>query len=630
MGSINTSNKKLIKNLLSSGIFLFISFMGFSQSDLSESKAFSLAVENGTRTNEGIPGEKYWQNKATYTIDVEIIPEEKKLLGTELINYKNNSPDTLKYLVFHVFQNLYKKGSQRDSPVHQDDVTAGVTIVDLKIQNKLITDFQTSGTLLFVKLKEPLLPSNLINIEISWNFSIPAKSDIRMGGKDESSFFIGQWYPKIAVYDDLKGWDINIHTCEQEFYCDLNDFKYTVKTPDGYIVWGSGLLQNAKQNLSKTIYAKYLQAQKSDSVISIVSSDDYNSGKAITLGNIWEFEAINVPDVAFGLSDHFLWDGTSLSSDSNNSIFIDAAYPSEAKDFTEVALLAKKSIHYFSTELPGYPFPFPEMTVFNGTNGTSGMEYPMIANDPSADNRGRTVDVTAHEIAHMYFPFYVLTNETEHAWMDEAFASMIPYKYQLENDTSLNRLTRSAKAMSDYANSSLNVSTETPSTQLKGSTSYFNLYQKPAVGLYVLQDMLGEKLFKECLYTYIDLWKGKHPTSNDFFHLINEVSHKNLNWFWKAWFIENGYPDLSIDYFKENKTTYEVSIKKIGSLPVPIALTVIFNDQSREIYHYTAAEWQNNDSKLVTIKKDRKIEKLELGNKYIPDTNSSNNFLVIK
>lgn len=618
------------KNLILSGVFSLISLFIFSQTDLPVNKSFTEAMAKETRTLKGIPGKNYWQNSASYDIDVEIIPSEKKLIGAETITYQNNSPDSLKYLVFHVFQNLYKKGSQRDAPVDPDDITDGVTIDNLKIRNKVITDFNTRGTLIYIRLEEPIIPSESINIEFSWNFLIPAKSDIRMGGKDDTSFFLGQWYPKIAVYDDLDGWDLNVHTGGQEFYYDLGDYKYSVKVPEGYMVWGTGMLQNAETVLSKKVHANYLKAQKSDSIISIVGLDDYNSGSAITQSNVWEFQADRVADVAFGLSDHFLWDGTSLSGVSDKNIFVEAAYPTEAKDFTEVALLAKKSVHYFSTELPGYPFPFPKMTVFNGTNGNSGMEYTMIVNNPSADNRGRTVDVTAHEIAHNYFPYYVLTNETKHAWMDEAFASMIPYKYQLENGPSLGRLIRSVKHTSDYANTEMNVASNTISVQLKGQVSYFNNYEKPAVALYVLQDMLGEKLFKECLLTYIDLWKGKHPTPLDFFNLINEVSQKNLNWFWQSWFYENHHPDLMIEQVEQNKTGYELTINKIGALPVPIVLNVIFDDESTAIFYHSAAIWQDKNAMIIPIETNKKIKSLKLGNEYIPDTDPKNNIFPIE
>lgn len=611
-------------------IFLLFSLIIHGQDDLPMDKNLTQAIEKGTRTNEGIPGKKYWQNTASYVIETEIIPKDRKLIGSEEIKYTNNSPDSLHQIIFHLFQNLYKKGSQRDISVNPNDVHSGIIIKNLNVNNKSITDFIISGTQLIINLKKPIAPLSSVDITLSWSFLIPTKSDIRMGGKDESSFFLGQWYPKIAVYDDVKKWDKNMHTGNQEFYSDLGDYTYTVKVPKGYIVWGTGILQNAQDVLSKRVYEKYMKAQTSGEIVSIIDADDYQSGKKLTQNSVWKFKANNIADVAFGISDHFLWDGTSLNGETNNSVFIETAYPVKAKDFKKVAHLAKKSIQYFSTKLPGYPFPFPAMTIFNGTNGTSGMEYPMIANDPSASKRGRTVDVTAHEIAHNYFPFYVLTNETEHAWMDESFAAMIPYEYQLENDPSLNRLTRSVKNMSMYGNTNRNIASATSSTMLKGGVSYFNFYMKPAVGLYVLQDMLGKEMFKKCLINYIDTWKGKHPVQTDFFYSVNRTTNKNLNWFWKPWFYENAYPDIGINNIDKKDNGYEITIKKIGKLPIPLYLTITFENQQTKIIKYSAEIWKNKTQIVIPITTNQKIQKIKLGNNYIPDVNQLDNSRVVK
>jgi hypothetical protein len=621
---------KLINNFsIFIALFLFFPILVFSQDELPISKKFAKAIKNQTRTTKGLPGPKYWQNRVSYNITAEVIPEQKRLIGEEKISFENNSPDTLNQILLHVFQNLYQKGTPKDDFIHHDDVHSGVIIESLKIVEKRIAELKTNGTLLVVNLEEYVFPAEVISIEVKWNFIIPSQSDIRMGAKDESSFFLGQWYPKVAMYDDIKGWDGDLHTGGQEFYNEIGDYEYSVKVPEGYMVWGTGLLQNAEKVLSKKIYDKYIQAQKSDSIISIVRLKDYKEGNTTKKHNTWKFIAENISDVAFGISDHFLWDATSTEISGSN-IFVEAAYPPEAEDFVEVAELAKKSINYLSAELPGVPYPFPKVAVFNGTNGKSGMEYPMIANDPSADNRGRTVDVTIHEIAHNYFPFYVLTNETEHAWMDEAFAAMIPHKYQLETGPTLNRLIRYAKSMSKFANTDWNIASITNSTMLKGKISSFNFYHKPAVGLYVLQDMLGEKLFKECLIVYIETWNSKHPAPEDFFNLVNETSEKNLNWFWNSWFFANGYPDLSIDSVEKKENYYEVIIKKIGDLPVPVDLTVTFKDQATKNIHFSAAVWQYKNNKVITIKTVKIIESLKLGNAYIPDTDSENNSFKIK
>ncbi len=605
-------------------VFLLTS-SGFSQVDLPFTQQFSEALEKGTRSTKGKPGKMYWQNYASYNIAAEILPEEKKLYGNERIRYENNSPDTLNNLVFHLYQNLYKKGNSRDFSVHPDDIHTGVNIKMIKIRNSQYSDYTISGTQLIVDLEEPLFPSELINIDISWDFSIPAKTDLRMGAKNDSAFFLGQWYPKIAVYDDLGGWDRNMHTGNSEFYSEIGDYNYSVKVPEGYLVWGTGMLKNPKGVLSERIYERFLTAQTSDNVVSIVGMNDYDSTNSVTTDSTWKFRAKQVPDVAFAISNHHLWDGASLKKDSDKRYFIESAYPPDAEDFKETVSLAKKTLRYLSNELPGYPYPFPAVTVFNGTNGTSGMEYPMIANNPSADNRGRTVDVTAHEIAHNYFPFFVLTNETEHAWMDEAFASMIPYKFQRQTEPSLSRIERYAKRISKFSNTKKNIPTITNSTMLKDRSYYFNFYTKPAMALYFLEDMLGDNLFKECMIKYIDQWKGKHPTPFDFFNSINESTRINLNWYWKRWFFEAGYPDLSIDQVEEKKNMYEITIKKPGKLPLPVNIILTFTDQTDFTYHQSASIWKGKNVLVIPVKTNKKIEKIKLGNKYIPDVNPGNN-----
>jgi len=449
------------------------------------------------------------------------------------------------------------------------------------------------------------------------------------GWKGFIILFLGQWYPKLAVYDDIKGWDINIYSGDREFYYDPGNYEYTVKVPSGYITWGSGLLQNGGEVLTKKIYKKFLQAQTSDSIISVVGLSDYQTGVPVTQDTVWKFKADNVSDVAFGISDHFIWDATSTEI-SGHRVLIGAVYPAEARDFKEVAQLGKKSIKYLSTVLPGIPYPFPSMTIFNGTNGSSGMEYPMIVNNPSADNRGRTVDVTVHEITHSYFPFYVLTNETEHTWMDEAFAVMIPYKYQLENGPSLNRLVRAARLMSNIADTGMNIAPITEATLVTGRISHFTFYMKPAVALYILQDMLGKTMFKTCLSRYIETWCGKHPAPADFFNSVNESCGQNLNWFWSSWFFGNGYPDLGIGLVEEKDDRLDVTIEKYGDLPVPVDITVTYSDHTKLNVHQPASVWQNMNTVILPIETKKKIKKMTLGNDYVPDTNSDNNYFTVE
>lgn len=600
-------------------ILFIISFSAVAQEELPLTQAYRNAVEKGTRTLNGEPGENYWQNSADYDIVATLFPSENLLKGSETIIYQNNSNDVLNTIVIHLFQNLYKKGAARDAEVNEADLTNGMVIDSLFVNSDIDMDYTIEGTQLIVTLREPLNPSNILELQLYWQFNIPTKSNIRMGAKDETSFFLGQWYPKIAVYDDIKGWDRNMHLGSQEFYNDKGNYRYKVNVPKGYLVWGTGVLKNAKSVLNEETLMRYRKALKSDDVIHIIRE---HTAAVTTNDSIWHFEAKNVPDIAFGMSNHFLWDATSIQKSEKERVLVSAVYPKESNDFKEVAELSKKAIDFFSNTMPGITYPYPAMTVFNGTNGLSGMEYCMIVNNPSVNNRGRTVDVTAHEIAHTFFPFTVLTNETDYAWMDEGFASILPYKFQQNNEPSSSRIIRYAKEVSEQGETVINVPTMTNSNMLNGSTSYFNNYMKPALALYVLEDLLGTKIFNVALQNYINQWTGKHPLPYDFFYSVNSTSNLNLNWFWKKWFFENAYPDLKIVSVRHNV----IAIEKVGTLPVPVILQITYDDGRTENLKYTASIWKDTDYFTTVSSYNTKIAKIVLGNDYIPDTDLNNNY----
>ena len=605
------------------------------ESELFIPKAILQAYQKQTRSYDGRPGINYWQNTANYRIKAQIFPSKRLVKGEETITYFNNSPDTLGEIVLQIFQDIYKKGSARDVYVSPDDVYDGVNIFLLKIvsSRQKITKTRRTGTHLIVELKNSFLPGDSIKIHVRWKFQIPVFTNLRMGGKDKSTYFIGQWYPEVAVYDDIYGWDLLNHTGGQEFYHNIGNYDVYINVPQGYLVWGTGVLQNPEEVLTKPFLTRYKKAFQSNEVIHIVKPHDLETAIKISKTSLWHYCATKVPDFCFAVSNHFLWDASSMVVDSleNRRVLVQAVYPISAEDFKEVDQLARKAIYYLSNDLPGVPFPYPSMTVFNGTNGTSGMEYPMVVNNPSSKRRGRTVDVTAHEITHSYFPFYVLTNETRYAWMDEAFASMIPYKLQKKLEPSLNRLTRYARTISQWANTERNLPTMSLATQMKGRIYYFASYTKPALALYYLKEMLGDRLFRRTLRAYIETWKHKHPTPYDFFFLMNRVTGRNLNWFWESWFFNSGYPDLAISGVKKSGIIYKVFIRKKGKLPVPVRLEIVYQDGSKYKVEKTIDVWKNGlDYLTIPIKTNKKIKMIRLGDDYVPDVNPLDNVMNLR
>ena len=259
---------------------------------------------------------------------------------------------------------------------------------------------------------------------------------------------------------------------------------------------GYQISKNAKEVLSESTFKKFEMAHASDTVINIITNDDYISANNFLSGrktNVWHFKADNVTDFAFGISDHYLWDAVSLVPDKNSDsrAFISAAYNPVSKDFYDVAQIAKDALQYYSTDLPGIPFPYPSFTVFNGGGG---MEFPMIINDESNTTLAGTVGLTSHEAAHTYFPFYMGINEKKYAWMDEGLAVMLPIKFQSRVEGN-DPLGRNVKSYAAFAGEEMDMPPIIPSNLLRGPSYRVASYQRPGIAYHYLQDFLGRDIF---------------------------------------------------------------------------------------------------------------------------------------
>ncbi|MFI5236772.1 MAG: M1 family metallopeptidase [Ignavibacteriales bacterium] len=619
--------------------FLFSSST-FAQQELFISRNILPAYEKGTRSYDGKPGEKYWQNSSEYKIEVQVDPSTYLIDGSEEIIYHNNSPDTLKKILLRLYPNIFKKGSARDYQTVPEAINDGVFVKKIIIGNDTINlsdknIYSVRNTLSTINLKNYIPPKSSIKLSIDWNYNISVQGRLRIGVYDSTSVFVGYWYPQIAVYDDISGWDQNDYSGQEEFYNDFAEFEVNITMPNNFGVWATGTLQNPQEVLAEETFKKYSSAKLSDTVIRIISKDQLNSKDLFNSDkskNTWIYKASKVTDFAFAFSDHYLWDGLTLMLDSlsNHSVFIQTVYPSNSPDFHEVAEISKELIKYFSTTMPGIIFPFNSFTAFNNGRSSGGMEFPMLINDGSPQLRESTVNLTSHEIAHQYFPFFVGTNEHKYAFMDEGMAVLLPFKYMEKLTGDNKRLTRTVSSYKSIAGTENDIPPIIPSLSLTYSAYRNSAYDRPSIAYEFLHDMLGEELFIKCLQEYINRWKGKHPIPFDFFFTFNEVSGKDLNWFWIPWFFEIGYPDLSIDKASVNDGKVEIIIKKIGLLPTPINITIYFEDGSNETIYYSAEVWKYENTSFQIVQESNKIIKeIKLGSNLIPDVNSENDLIVI-
>ncbi|QHT66565.1 M1 family metallopeptidase [Rhodocytophaga rosea] len=597
--------------------------------------------KKNTRSLNGVPGPAYWQNRSDYVIKASIDPQTHILTGEENITYLNNSPDTLQQLVIRLYPDVFKKGNIRDEAVNPIDITEGVNIQKIQVNGNAIDlnasrpSVRRAGTNLFLQLSSPLPPAGKTTLDIQWSYSIPQKTHIRDGLYGASSYFIAYWFPQIAVYDDIDGWDTFNYTGTQEFYNDFGNFEVEITMPDEFIVWATGVLQNPDEILEKEYASRYKNARTSDEINKIITTDDRKKGE-ITLSkqaHTWKFKAEYVPDFAFATSDTYLWDATSVVVDktTNRRTVVGAAYNPSSKDFYEVARYSRQCVEYFSSDLPGVPFPYPNLTVFNGSGG---MEFPMMVNDGSYNLSG-AAEVTAHEIAHTYFPFYMGINERKYAWMDEGWAQMLPnemeFKLRPGDQRTFSPQMYNAQVLSGFAGNEMDMPLMVSSSLLTGSSYGYASYFRPGVAYSTLKEMLGDELFTKTLQEYMRRWNGKHPIPYDFFYTFNDVLKEDLNWFWKPWFFEAGYPDLAIKEVQTQSKKTKITVEKKGTIPVPLVVSITFTDGSQEVIKESIRIWQKGAREFTVEKQFGKtIKKVELGALQIPDAVADNNVYVVK
>lgn len=596
--------------------------------DLYMPKEIKQAYKNRTRSYDGTPGDNYFQNSTDYVIKAEFDPKTRWLTGEETITYKNNSHDDLNMLFINLYQDIFKKGSSRLWDLGTVDLHDGVEILSLKIDGKEI-DMQSrqvrrNSTLLMVRLQNNIKAKSESKIEIKWKLIIPGTIPIRMGTYHENNFMIAYWYPKIAVYDDIVGWNTVPYTGSLEFYHDYGDFDVEITVPSEYKVLSSGLLQNADQIFTDTYLTRIEEAKKSDKIIHVIGKEDIEN-KNITKKaekHTWKFKAKQMSDFAFTVFSDYLWDATSVKV-GDKRVAIHAVYFKDSKDFYKVAEISKNTINYFSTQTPAIKYPYPQMVAFNGSGG---MEFPGMINDGDARDLNGTVYLTSHEIGHSYFPFNVGTNEQKYAWVDEGLISFFPRKVIAEFTDEENYML--FKEIPEGYNSSAGTFQEIPlivSSESSGKSYRYQAYIRSATAFYTLHELIGADKFNKALQEYTKQWKSKHPTPYDLFFTFNEVVGEDLAWFWKPWFFEMGYADLAIDKIVDKSDKKEIIIKNKGGFPVQIRLTAIYKNGEETKFEESARVWKNGKKTFNIEIPAKEIKEIVLDNTLTPDANTEDN-----
>ncbi len=589
-----------------------------------------LPAANELRGPTGAPGPRYWQQRADYTIRATLDTSAKRLDGRVTIRYTNNSPDTLSHVWMQLDQNLFRKGSV-GSYLNDQDTRFGAAGFDGGFDIKSITQTQeprpgrvraplmegkpvpvrtrVDDTMMDVRLAFALPPGATTTFEIVYGFLIPEHGADRMG-RDGALYELAQWYPRMCVYDDVHGWNTLQYLGQGEFYLEYGTIVYEVTVPAGYIVAGSGTLQNPLEVLTATQRARLAAAIKSDSITRIVTSEDLSSGAARPkkVGTLtWKFRADNVRDVAWAASPEYLWDASGWQG-----IVAQAYYrPSARNTWKDAADMSRYSIQEYSTRWMSYPYP--QISAVEGP--VSGMEYPMVAMEAKDNTKEGLYSVVTHEIGHMWYPMAVGSDERRYAWMDEGFNTFINIFSEEGYFKRDDMRRRKGEAMFALGND------QVPTAQ--PIMTYANRYRtdgnlgslayiKPALALYTLRSkVLGPEVFDEAFREYTRRWAFKHPQPADFFRTIEDVTGRDLDWFWREWFYTTAALDQAIESVSQTQgggsNQVEVVIRNAGQQVMPVELQLTFKDGSTRVYKYPVEIWYKGDRYTAEITAEQPV-----------------------
>jgi hypothetical protein len=621
-----------------------------------ESPAFTRAVARGTRTRTGNPGASNWVQHARYRIDAKLDPATNTVTGSEHVVYLNNSPDTLPQLMVHLRQNVFRPESVRRDEAPLTDgmkltrVAAGGTVLDARSDirqgkrtrpNGAASGYVVNGTVMRISLARPLMPHDSVALDFAWSYVPSMTPSDGREGRDDHLYFMGYWYPQIAVYDDVDGWVADQYVLQSEFYMDPADYDVRVTVPRGWVVGATGTLLNADSILSASARTKLAQARRTGAVVTISKPSDAGATFATQSPSVtWHFDAPNVRDFAWGTSDRYVWDATrALVADSvlgqvPDTVDIFSFYRISAPAAAWAiggARFTRDAIQQLSKYL--WKYPWPSMTSMEGVLTGGGMEYPrMTLMQPWADTLSLAGDLM-HETGHMWFPMMVGSDETRATFMDEGFTQFDeaqglrplygePRKGGRIADTEQGQrllYTRVAAAGEDQV-------LMTRGDLFRPDLYNIIFYDKTAQVLAALRGVLGEPEFHRAFRSYGKRWIGRHPHPEDFFNAMSSASNQDLSWFWNTWFY-NAWPlDQAISRVAADGEGTAITIEDRGLAPMPVKLAITRDDKSVEHVEIPVTVWLKGARFYVAhVASSPEIVRVEIDpDQLFPDINREN------
>ena len=609
-------------------ILLFLGTGFIVAQDLPVHLEFQRAIENNTRTMDGKPGSEYWINHSDYKLDAEVTFENDTVWinGKANITYYNESPDELNIIVLRSYQDMTADAALRNFYIFPQNETRQVSYSDLligddTIPSQMLMQSRTS-TNLIIRLNEPLEPGDNIDMKLSWKYYMHPNVNIRQGVYEDDAIFVAYWYPQVAVYDDIYGWDMTDYAGIVEFYNDFNNYDVSITLPAGYLVWAGGSLQNPEDVYPHELRDKVDHALKSDDIVNIIKAEDLPVNNGDREKVTWKFKAENTPDFTFAASKTHVWDASGLEVEDGRRVLISAVYPDSSKQYHKAAQFARDAIKYLSFECPGVAYPWPSMTVFNCGEGSGGMESPMMVNNGDQAEEVMANEVVFHEISHSYLPFFTGTNERRFAWMDEGWATYQGIKWSKADVTGTAGIYKRVFNMVSGTANDLPLIIPTYSI-FDGMASNFNSYVRSSQAFMTIEDQLGTEGINKAWKIYTQRWHNKHPAPWDLFAIFEEVAGYDLDWLLLPWYYEFKTQELELASVDTEEGT--IVIKNTGGLPLPVYIELEYQDGSKKTVHRKPAVFKSSTEVNIEIEDAARLSSVKLGNPYFFDRDLSNN-----
>ena len=592
--------------------------------------ALPLQAPTPYRTGSGRPGHAYWQQRVDYRVTATLDTATHELRGREQIRYTNNSPDALSYLWMFLEQNICSRAGiteKLDQPPLRflgstfdfscKGFPGGVTVEHVRTGGQELRP-AIYGTTMRVDLPRALAPGRTLDLDIAWRFTVPPYGAGRMG-RDGSLYQIAQWYPRLAVYDDVRGWNHEPYIGAGEFYLEYGSFDVSLTLPSNYTVAATGTLRNSEAILTPEQRSRLARARSSTEPVAIITAPEAGKIGTPTRTATWRFTADSVRDFAFAAGSKLRWDASAYKG-----ALVHTLYRPSAPEWEEANKMVREALQYFSEQW--YPYPYSHITSVEGP--IEGMEYPMLTFDPRAPSREERQWVLAHELGHQWMPMIVGSNERLYPWMDEGFNTFIDLagaaRYFAGTAYGDSIEVHPLHLYPDHAIPGQEQPLITRPVEVKDL--FWAGYQKPALMMQTLRyEVLGKDRFDAAFRAYMRAWAYKHPTPADFFRLMRDASGMDLDWFWRDWVFTTARLDQAVDSIG-TQGGEKVFLSNRGSMTLPLEMDLTFSDGSTDRVQLPVEMWNQGPKFAYRLRSAKEVRRVVIDPRRVfPDTDRANN-----